>query len=156
MKYSAMNKFIFLVPMLMMLVSCGIEEQKPYQTPFIHIMENGASATTFSSKGNSPKAYSVYLSSAPLTRKLEVYYEIQLGDGLMEGVDFKRITVSDTLVFLPGIYDMPIRIQWLSHTLDLTKNNTLKIQLLGNNQGITIGMPGPDHYQTSFTITKTL
>lgn len=141
--------------MVLLLVSCGIEEQVPYQTPFIHIMYQESSETTISSLVHAPNAYMVYLSAAPLNRKLEVYYEIQVGDGLQEGRDFERLTLSDTLVFLNGIYDMPIRIQWLPSPLDLTKDNTLKIILKGNNLGINLGLPGPDHKQSVFTITKT-
>jgi len=150
-----MKNIKLLFPLVLLLVSCGIEEQKPYQTPFVHIMFQEASESTISSLANVSKDYMVYLSSAPLSRNLEVYYEIQVGDGLQEGRDFERITVSDTLVFLTGIYDMPIRIKWLIHPLDLTKNNTLKIILKGNNLGINLGLPGPDHNQSVFTITKT-
>jgi hypothetical protein len=149
------NHFYFLLPMLLLLVSCGIEEHEPYQTSFVHIMLNEAPVDNITSNSNFVRTYSVFLSSAPLNKTLEVYYEIQVGNGLKEGRDFELLTQSRTLVFPTGVYDMPIRIRWMPNPIDVTKDNTLKIVLTGTNLGITVGLPGPDHLQQVFTITKT-
>ena len=137
------------------LSSCGQEEHEPYDHPFIHIMYNEGSFVEIDSEAIAIGEYSVYLSSKPLKQNLEVVYEIIVGDGLTEGVDFDIINQGNKLTFLPGIYDMPIRIQWKNHRLpDTTKDNTLKIVLISNNQGFTMGLPGPDQLQKSLIITK--
>lgn len=120
-------------------------------------MLNEASSTTVSAKANTVGTYNVYLSSARPSQPIEVTYEIVVGDGLQQGVDYNLITTGNVLTFYPGIYDMPIRIQWLpNENIDLTKDNTVKIVLLSNNKGYNIGLPGPDHNQSVFTITKVL
>ena len=98
--------------------------------------------------------YSVYLSSKPLTENLEVNYQVIVGDGLKSGVDFELVTKGSTLTFLPGIYDMPIRIRWMPNHLDENKDNTITIRLTGNNQGLTMGLPGPDGLQRELVIEK--
>jgi len=138
-------------------VSCGLNENEPYNLKYIHIMMDETSATTVSCVANNIGTYTVYLSSARFTKNVEVTYKIEVGDGLQEGLDYKLITKGDKLVFLSGIFDMPIRIQWLANAkLDATKNNSIVITLLSNNQGYSIGLPGPDHNQSKFTITKTI
>ncbi|SJN49722.1 hypothetical protein FM120_23975 [Sphingobacterium faecium PCAi_F2.5] len=49
---------------------------------------------------------------------------------------------------------MPITIRWINHPIQEGKDNTLIIRLLSNDKDITIGMPGPDHKQSSLKITK--
>ena len=77
-----------------------------------------------------------------------------VGDGLQEDVDYKVVTQQNPLVFLPGIYDAPIRVRWLKHPVDPTKDNTLTIRLTGNSKGYNLGYPGPDHKQSEIRIEK--
>ena len=134
--------------------ACGLDENKPYDLNFIHIMLDGASSTTVSYKAKTVATYSVYLSSAKFTESVELTYEIIVGDGLKAGVDYNLITVGNKLIFLPGIYDMPIRIQWLSNAIDVSKDNTLTIRLVSNDKDYIIGLPGPDKLQSEFIISK--
>ena len=134
--------------------SCNKDILTPYTTSFIHIMLDELITTSISCEANAVKTYSVYFSSAPITETLNVTYEVIVGDGLKEGVDFEYVNKGNTLVFLPGIYDMPIRIKWLPNPIDISKDNTLKIKLISNNLNINMGLPGPDKKQTEFTITK--
>ena len=155
-----MNRNILIINCLLILSvafsSCSLEEHDPYDLKFIHIMDKNASSITVSSKANTISTYNVYLSApaSEITENVNVQYEIIVGNGLKEGVDYKLLTADRTLTFLPGIYDMPIRIQWISHPVDPTKDNTLKIVLVSNDKGYSIGLPGPDHNQSEFTITK--
>ncbi len=152
-----MKRFKYIIPFLLMILalnSCGLDENEPYDLKFIHIMLDGASSTTVNYKAKTVATYSVYLSSAKFTESVEVTYEIIVGEGLKAGVDYNLITTGNKLVFLPGIYDMPIRIQWLSNPIDPSKDNTLKIKLISNDKGYTIGLPGPDKNQSEFKITK--
>ncbi len=140
---------------ILLLTACGKEEYQPFDHPFLHIMNNNASSETVNYMANSVRTYNIYLSSKPLTENLEVTFEVISGNGLKEGVDYEMVTPGNTLVFLPGIYDMPIRVRWMANpALDLNKDNTLTIELVNNSQGITLGLPGPDQLQKRFIITK--
>ena len=146
-------KFIWVFSILA-LVSCHKDAFEPYDHPFIHIMKNGLSAVSISAQGMSVETYPVYLSSKALTENLTVDFEIIAGSGLVSGTDYEVVTTSNQLVFPPGIYEMPIRIRWLKNPVDESKDNTLKIVLVGNSMGFTLGLPGPDGKQKEFMITK--
>jgi len=148
------SKYIFLFLLIPLLFSCGKDEFKPYDHAFIHIMRDEISSTTVSSKANYVAEYKIYLSSKPLTEKLTVTYSISTGEGLQQGVDYELVNTSDEITFLPGIYDMPVRIRWKSHQLDSQKDNTLTIRIESNSMGLTMGLPGDDENQREFTITK--
>jgi hypothetical protein len=143
---------------LFLLTACGLEEHEAYQTPFVHIMKDDASTAIVSAQANTPASrpdsYSVYLSTAPLKNNLVVDFDLIVGNGLREGRDFVMVTQGRSLTFLPGIYDMPIRIRWIANPVDPTKDNTLTIVLVDTNKGFNLGLPGPDHLQSRFTITK--
>ena len=149
---------IILVAGLFLLTACGLEEHEAYQTPFVHIMKDDASTAIVSAQANTPASrpdsYSVYLSTAPLKNNLVVDFDLIVGNGLQEGRDFVMVTQGRSLTFLPGIYDMPIRIRWIANPVDPTKDNTLTIVLVDTNKGFNLGLPGPDHLQSRFTITK--
>ena len=71
------------------------------------------------------------------------------------GNDNRKITIGRIITRpLPGIYDMPIRIRWMPNHLDENKDNTITIRLTGNNQGLTMGLPGPDGLQRELVIEK--
>lgn len=137
------------------LTACGDDGPEAFDQPFVRIAApNGASSQVVLTNARVVNAYTVYLSSRPVTDSLEVNYEIIVGDGLQEDVDYKVVTTKNPLIFLPGIYDAPIRIRWLKHEVDPTKDNTVTIRLTGNSKGYTLGFPGPDHLQTQVTIEK--
>ena len=135
--------------------SCGDDGPEVFDQPFVRIAtESGASSTVVMSDVKAVNTYTVYLSSRALTDNLEVSYEIVVGDGLQSGVDYQIVTTENPLVFLPGIYTMPIRIRWMEHAVDPTKDNTVTIRLTDTSKGFTIGFPGPDHLQSQLVIEK--
>jgi len=137
------------------LYGCDQEESVYFDEPFVRICTStGETSTVVLSNVRNTNAYSVYVSSRPITDSLEVNYEIIVGDGLQEDVDYKIVTTANPLVFLPGINDMPIRIRWLKNTVDPTKDNTVTIRLTGNSKGYNLGFPGPDHVQSQVVIEK--
>ena len=139
----------------MLLAACNQEEFEAYDTPFVRITtDTGASNTTVLTNVRNVNTYIVALSSRPLTEPLTVNFEVKAGDGLAEGVDYELLTTGNTLVFEPGIYDMPIRIKWLPHPVDTAKDNTLTITLTGNSGQISLGLPGNDGLQRSLVIEK--
>lgn len=139
----------------MMLASCADDGPEVFDQPFVRIAtESGASSTVVMSDAKVVNTYTVYLSSRALSDNLEVSYEIIVGDGLTAGLDYQVVTTENPLVFLPGIYTMPIRIRWMEHRVDPSKDNTVTIRLTGNNKGFTLGYPGPDHLQKELIIEK--
>lgn len=150
-------RLLFLISGLvtLFLAACSKEEVKPYQNRFIHIMENETSASTVNQHANSVGTYNVYLSSPQFFDTVVVQYKITAGEGLVSGIDYELVQPKTSITFLPGIYDMPIRIKWMDHAIDTSKNNSIQIELLSNNKGIHMGLPGPIKKQTIFTITKT-
>lgn len=146
---------ILLLVLTLIAGACSKDEKEPFDVPYVHIMtDTGLSRVVVKSEVNNINTYKVYVSTVPLTTNLEVNYQVIVGDGLKQGVDFELVTKGSMLTFLPGIYDMPIRVRWIPHQVDETKDNTLTIRLSGNNQGIHLGMPGPDGLQRELVIEK--
>lgn len=136
--------------------SCGLSEDILLDQPFFHIMENNTSTSIVNESATLTATYNVYFSAKRQTESVDLVYEIIVGDGLKEGVDFELVNKSSrTITFLPGIYDMPIRIKWKPRPIDPTKDNTLKIRLVSNSKGYNLGLPGPSGNQREFIITKT-
>ena len=54
---------------------------------------------------------------------------------------------------MPGIYEQTIKIDWLPHDIDETKDNTVTISLL-SAEGVTLGYPGPDRLMKDLVIRK--
>lgn len=137
------------------LTACGDDGPEVFDQPFVRIVcPGGTSSQVVLSSARVVNTYTVFLSSRPVTDSLEVSYEIIVGDGLQEDVDYKVVTSQNPLKFLPGIYDVPIRVRWLKHDVDPAKDNTLTIRLTGNSKGYTLGLPGPDHLQSQVTVEK--
>lgn len=150
-----MKKLLYIFILLSAIYSCDQEETVFFDEPFVRICTStGEARTVVLSNVRNTNAYTVYLSSRPITDSLEVSYEIIVGDGLKEDVDYKVVTTANPLVFFPGINDMPIRIRWLKNPVDPEKDNTLKIRLTGNSKGYNLGFPGPDHVQSEVVIEK--
>jgi len=118
--------------------------------------EAGSSSSTVSASAQDlVVTYYVQLVSAARKDNLTVDYEIIVGDGLTEGVDFELATQSRTVTFLPGIYRTPIRINYLKHSVDASKDNSITIKLVStSDSSIGIGYPGPSAKYSSYSIKK--
>lgn len=138
----------------LLLMACSKDETEPNRLRFIHIMENDASSVTVNENANTIGTYNIYLSSPQFFDTVTVNYRIVPGNGLAVGKDYELINSGSEVTFLPGIFDMPVRVRWLASPIDTSKNNSLTIELLSNNKAIPMGLPGPDKKQTTFTITK--
>lgn len=150
-----MKQVFYLLTTLLLLTACEMDESIVFDQPFVRIATaTGGSSTVVLSDVKNVNTYTVYLSSRAQTDDVTVNYEIIVGDGLTEGVDYKVLTTENPLVFPPGIWDAPIRIRWLRNTVDPTKDNTVTIRLTGCNKGFTLGYPGPDHNQSQVVIEK--
>ncbi len=150
-----MKKIIIMLLAIITLCGCQKEEFEGFDVPFVKVTTTtGASQTVVLSNVNNVNTYMVSVSSKALTSALVVDYQIVVGDGLQEGVDYQLVTTGNQLTFEPGVYDMPIRIKWMAHTVDETKDNTLTIRLTGTNQNMQLGVPGPDGLQKQLVIEK--
>ena len=140
----------------LLLGSCTRDEE-PFGESFVYLAdENGNTSAEIGRTAATVSTYWVYLSTRRLSEREEVYYEFQVGSGLKEGVDFKQVpTTASPLIFMPGIYEMPVRIEWLSNAdLDPAGDNTLRIVLTGTSSGFTLGYPGPAQRGKEYVITK--
>lgn len=150
-----MKKIIWLLLSVVLLAACDKDDAVTFTEPFLRVStQNGASRVVVRTNVKNVNTYYIYLSSAPLASNLEVNYEVLVGDGLQAGVDFELVTTANQITFLPGIYEMPVRVRWLEHTVDPTKDNTLTIRLVSNSMNLTMGYPGPDANQRELVITK--
>ena len=150
-----MKKIIWFLLSIFLLTGCDQQEFDGYDTPFVKIASlTGSSYAVVLSNVSNINTFLVTLSSRALQNPLTVNYEVIVGDGLQEGVDYELLTKGNTLVFAPGVYDMPIRIRWMAHRVNEQKNNTLTIKMVSNDQNITIGQPGPDGLQRELVIEK--
>ena len=136
-------------------------EPQPFDMPFVYICdENGGSSSSVNYQGNNILTeMRVHLSCKRFTEPIVVCYDVTVGDGLKEGVDFViQSTTKSPLTFQPGTYDLPVRISWRkSENFDPAKDNTLTITLksVESNLGeFCIGLPGPDKLRSSYVISK--
>lgn len=134
--------------------SCNKELITPYDHPFFYIHLNQASMVNVQSTRNETIDYKVYFSTKMQYEPITLKYEVIVGNGLQEGVDFELINAVKELVFKPGYFEMPISIRWKSNPIDASKDNSVTIKLLSNDKNITIGLPGPDKHQTELKIVK--
>lgn len=137
-----------------MALSCNKELKQPYDHPFFYIHVNQVSSINVQASRNETLDYKVYLSTKLQYEPITLNYEIIVGDGLKEGVDFEVLTDKTKLVFKPGYFEMPITIKWISNPLNATKDNSIIIKLLSNDRNITVGLPGPDKNQAQLKINK--
>lgn len=151
----ALKLIIFLAAAIVLFSSCSKDDNDGYELRFVHIMDNESSTVTMSDKGNSIGTYNIYLSAPQFLEPITVTYKITAGNGLTEGVDYELIDAKPQVTFLPGIYDMPVRIKWMAHGVDPLNDNTLVIELVSvSNPMYSVGLPGKDQLQRKLTITK--
>lgn len=147
------KSFLIAIISLFSLSSC-VNELEPYDNPFIYLSSKGASSASVSQIAQVAGEYTIHLSSKTLTEPLVIDYSITAGDGLTEGVDYRIITQGRQATIQPGLFEYNIRIMWLPHKLDATKDNTLTIKLESNSLNFTMGLPGPDSLQKELVIRK--
>lgn len=157
-----MKKALFLLGASLFLAagssSCSKNDPVIFDDAFVYLADaNGASASAVDwDSQNYLATYYVYLVSPAISGDVQVTYDLVVGSGLAEGVDFKTVpSTASPITFTKGIYTMPIRIEWLKHELDATKDNTVRIVLRScSDPSVQIGRPGPDRLGAEYTITK--
>ena len=138
--------------------SCSVNDPVVFDDAFVFIEdENGASSSKIQWQSqNYLVTYYIRFVAPAQAKDVTVTYELKVGNGLTEGKDYKIVSSSSSPVtFSPGIYKVPIRIEWLRNELDSSKDNSLTIILTGCGlEGASVGKPGPDKAGSSYRITK--
>lgn len=112
-----------------------------------------SSVVSIDAEGEFTGSYTVHYTGPKPSAPIVVSFAVTCGDGLSEDIDYKVATVGGKITFMPGIYDQVIKIDWLPHDIDETKDNTVTINLL-SAEGVTLGYPGPDRLMKDLVIRK--
>lgn len=112
-----------------------------------------SSVVSIDAEGEFTGSYTVHYTGPKPSAPIVVSFAVTCGDGLSEGIDYKVATVGGKITFMPGIYEQTIKIDWLPHDIDETKDNTVTISLLSAD-GVTLGYPGPDRLMKDLVIRK--
>ena len=139
-----------------LLSGCNKNELPLFDEPFVY-METaaGSDSAVVGADMKATVTYYIGISCRAFTEPIEVSYSITCGNGLTEGVDYEVATAGRSVSFLPGIWRMPVRINWKDHPIDETKDNTLVIALTGTSTGtFTLGYPGPAARGSKLVLTK--
>lgn len=112
-----------------------------------------SSVVSIDAEGEFTGSYTVRYTGPKPSAPIVVSFAVTCGDGLSEGIDYKVATVGGKITFMPGIYEQTIKIDWLPHDIDETKDNTVTISLL-SAEGVTLGYPGPDRLMKDLVIRK--
>lgn len=149
-----MKKILFATIALCALCACN--KFKTYDGPACFYFDASKSSTTSVNEfGELEAEYYVHYTGVLAARTNTVSFSVTPGDGLKEGVDYAISTSDGKLSFLTGFTDVPVRIKWLPHTIDATKDNSLTITLESvDNPNAVVGLPGPDRKNRSIKILK--
>lgn len=112
-----------------------------------------SSVVSIDEEGEFTGSYTVHYTGPKPSAPIVVSFAVTCGDGLSEDIDYKVATVGGKITFMPGIYEQVIKIDWLPHDIDETKDNTVTISLL-SAEGVTLGYPGPDRLMKDLVIRK--
>lgn len=112
-----------------------------------------SSVVSINATGEFTGSYTLHYTGPKPSAPLVVNFVVTCGNGLAEGVDYKVATAGGKITFMPGIYEQVIKIDWLPHEIDESKDNTVTISLVSAD-GVTLGYPGPDKLMKDLVIRK--
>ena len=151
-------RYILVLAALLMAASCSDRPDDLYFKDFFVCVqdENGVSSSrVLASSNNLVMTYYFQLVSEKRDTPLKVDFDIIVGDGLTQGVDYVLQRDIRSIEFEPGVYKKPFRINYLSHAVDPSKDNTITIKITGvSDSGVRIGYPGPNAKFSSHKIEK--
>lgn len=153
-----MKKILFaIIPALVLLCSCEDRLNIIFEDYYVCIKDEteSAASTVKSSVDNYVATYYITLVSPILESPLTVYYDVVVGSGLKEHVDYELQSDKNYVTIARGIWKMPVRIKYLKNPVDETKENTITIRLKGcSDDSINIGYPGPSAKFSTHVVTK--
>ena len=112
-----------------------------------------SSVVSINAIGEFTGSYTLHYTGPKPSAPIIVNFVVTCGNGLAEGVDYKVATAGGKITFMPGIYEQVIKIDWLPHEIDESKDNTVTISLVSAD-GVTLGYPGPDKLMKDLVIRK--
>lgn len=112
-----------------------------------------SSVVSINATGEFTGSYTLHYTGPKPSAPIVVNFVVTCGNGLAEGVDYNVATAGGKITFMPGIYEQVIKIDWLPHEIDESKDNTVTISLVSAD-GVTLGYPGPDRLMKYLVIRK--
>ena len=132
-------------------VSCN--KIRLFDEAFVAFDTAKSSVVSINATGEFTGSYTLHYTGPKPSAPIVVNFVVTCGNGLAEGVDYKVATAGGKITFMPGIYEQVIKIDWLPHEIDESKDNTVTISLVSAD-GVTLGYPGPDKLMKDLVIRK--
>lgn len=132
---------------------CACNKIETFKDSFVAFDTAKSSVVSINAEGEFTGSYTVHYTGHKPTEPIVVSFEVTCGGGLAEGTDYKVATAGGKITFLPGVYDQVIKIDWLPHDIDASKDNTVTISLV-SAEGVTLGYPGPDKLMKDLVLRK--
>ena len=141
--------------MLMSIVVSAVSCNKItlFDEAFVAFDTAKSSVVSINATGEFTGSYTLHYTWPKPSAPIVVNFVVTCGNGLAEGVDYKVATAGGKITFMPGIYEQVIKIDWLPHEIDESKDNTVTISLVSAD-GVTLGYPGPDKLMKDLVIRK--
>ena len=149
------DRILWKLPCLLaaLALTCACNKIATFDGAFVAFDTAKSSVVSIDAEGEFTGSYTVHYTGPKPSAPIVVSFAVTCGDGLSEGIDYKVATVGGKFTFMPGIYEQTIKIDWLPHDIDETKDNTVTISLL-SAEGVTLGYPGPDRLMKDLVIRK--
>lgn len=164
-----MKKIILILICVTAVLSCNKLEYIVFDHPYVFIAAAGDQIrqenSTVSYRGSREVSYVFYMSSKAVEHPVTLHYQIDVGEGLQNGVDFVLENLEGDVVFhpedssdpeniIPAEYEKTLVIPFKSHTLSSSTDNTLTIRIMSVDPEMEIGIPGPIDPETGVRKNK--
>ena len=149
-----LNKITELAMLMLIAVSAAsCNKITLFDEAFVAFDTAKSSVVSINAAGEFTGSYTLHYTGPKPSAPIVVNFVVTCGNGLAEGVDYKVATAGGKITFMPGIYEQVIKIDWLPHEIDESKDNTVTISLVSAD-GVTLGYPGPDKLMKDLIIRK--
>ena len=149
-----LNKITELAMLMSIVVSAAsCNKITLFDEAFVAFDTAKSSVVSINATGEFTGSYTLHYTGPKPSAPIVVNFVVTCGNGLAEGVDYKVATAGGKITFMPGIYEQVIKIDWLPHEIDESKDNTVTISLV-SAEGVTLGYPGPDKLMKDLVIRK--
>ena len=149
-----LNKITELAMLMLIAVSAAsCNKITLFDEAFVAFDTAKSSVVSINAAGEFTGSYTLHYTGPKPSAPIVVNLVVTCGNGLAEGVDYKVATAGGKITFMPGIYEQVIKIDWLPHEIDVSKDNTVTISLVSAD-GVTLGYPGPDKLMKDLVIRK--
>ena len=149
-----LNKITELAMLMLIAVSAAsCNKITLFDEAFVAFDTAKSSVVSINAAGEFTGSYTLHYTGPKPSAPIVVNFVVTCGNGLAEGVDYKVATAGGKITFMPGIYEQVIKIDWLPHEIDESKDNTVTLSLVSAD-GVTLGYPGPDKLMKDLVIRK--